>query len=141
MKKSAYEIIENHPSFKEANWYVKGVAVQVLLAYCDGHEDVEGERNLCFFCHNGVKGKDFISIAALAIPGYNAWNGVRTPKLLVSMFGKKAEYFFGREGSVCIYVRPHKDFWLESAVELKDIAEIDEFSYEYDLKLFKLWWD
>ena len=135
----AYELRKKLFTEGELQDWEKGVADLVLCAYSDSHNDLDEERNLRFFCINPVHGSTAIKISEKCIVSYNEFNRIAMEKV-VSYFGEDSCYFFARECSVCLYVRPiHKCIHFNGKEQLA--CGHDEFSYDPDLQLFRIWWD
>lgn len=112
------------------------VAMEVLSAYSDMHDELDCERNLDFRSKNSVDGELLVKIMSRIVPSYNAFDGHKTCETIVKMFGKSAQYYIAREGSVCIYVKSSPGMvWLNRYAH-----DADEFSYHSD-GTFRLWYD
>jgi hypothetical protein len=135
---SAHEFVEKSQMFN--HWQAKGAVTEIAIAYSDGLGLAE-TRNLNFFSRIPLEGKDFLNACFLCIPSYNEWDGVRFPLALLSFFGEGAQFYVAREGSVCVYVRPRKDFFILNLNDLADDLKIDEISYDSNFGLIRLWWD
>lgn len=109
----------------------------VLSAYSDSN-DLEEDRNLGFMAPCSVNGYMAIEIAAKCIVSYNEFNADQV-KEVVKMFGYDSAYFFAREGSPAIYIRPSKNMWLQFDKELPFL--VDEVSFDAKMQMFRLWWD
>jgi hypothetical protein len=120
--------------FPQYRWVIERIAA----AYSDCVEGLEAERNLDFFSHYPVNGAAAKAIVRHCIGGYNNLTP-ETFDLVLHFF--EAEYFFAREGSFCVYVRPEKCVCVESLSMLKKEAKIDELTFDSNLQMFRLWWD
>ena len=108
---------------------------EVLEAYGDSHGlDV---RNLSFMSSKPVKGSVLIKLMAAIVPGYNDFEGSRHPKDVVDVFGEDSKYYPAREGSVCIYVKPYRNVWLDKIESI----QADEKMWDYKHGMFRFWWD
>lgn len=109
----------------------------ILVAYSDSH-DLEDHRNLNCFVKHGFYEDLALEVVQKCIKSYNAFDAQAFLHVL-KYFGHGTKYYFAREGSVCIYVKPGSNFWIERFIPRE--AQVDEFSYEAQLNLFRLWWD
>lgn len=95
-------------------------------------------RNLNAFIRESVSLGDLEAIMSAAIPdGYNGFNANQL-RDYAKYFGDGARYFIAREGSVAIYVKPFDRVWINGDA-LSGLA--DEVSFEFDVGMFRLWWD
>jgi hypothetical protein len=117
---------------------------QILTAYADCHECIgfeDAERDLNFFCELPLKAEQLKGVFQVVTPnGYNNFDADKSSDLLTEVFGD-SEYFIAREGSPCVYIRPKSgNIWFR-AEELDLMSNCDEFSYDADKKMFRVWWD
>lgn len=116
---------------------------EILKAYSDCN-DAEGERNLDYLASKSVDGALLAEIMPIAIPdGYNGFDPKKSIAQLIEVFGLDAEYFVAREGSVCIYIRPNKNLWLNKRRGGMTVTELDadEIMFCPKKQMFRIWWD
>lgn len=114
------------------------VAERVIEAYSDSFDDVEAQRNLNYFEKTPVTGPQLIEIMSKVVVGYNAFDGTKSTRQVVSVFGDDAAYHIAREGSVCIYIDvTDGNLWLRNISKIK----ADEILYDGTKKMFRVWWD
>jgi hypothetical protein len=111
---------------------------QILEAYSDLHDQLEFNQNLKFFCKNSVCGQLAIKIADRCIDTYNEFDKEIMEKV-VKVFGDESSYYFAREYSVCVYVKPYQNIYLDRV--FSNLFNCDEFSYDHKLGMFRIWWD
>ena len=125
------------PTFRETEAALKA------YADCNGLEDAGVERNLDFTNFLlPLKANALKALCKECCPnGYNSFDSTAVEKI-TKVFGKDANYFFGRESSPCIYVKPNETSrrtWIEDLSNLTEIA--DEVSFEHTLGMFRIWFD
>lgn len=125
---------------KESLNYNEGMAVeQTIIAYSDSHDELEhDDRNLNFFTANAVNGEMAIKIADRCIQGYNNFDK-EAMEAVVALFGLQAHYFFARESSVAVYVKPVDCIRVDLDFCFK--MKADEFYFDGRLGMFRIWWD
>lgn len=113
--------------------------VEMRAAYRDCNNYVgKKERNLSFLCATPLTAEALTTLMPLiVVDGYNYFDSVKSIRLLTKAFGN-AEYFVAREGSVCIYIKPSSNVWLNRKPMILDA---DEFSYDVEKQMFRAWWD
>lgn len=122
----------------ESNLWLRSVAEGVMGAYSDCFDDLKGmPRDLSYFCRIGLCYEDAKKIATYCMPsGYNDYSYEAFER--VAGHFQAGTYYFGREGSPVIYVKPSKSYvWFDE--EFCNLA--DEVCYCPDLGLFRFWWD
>lgn len=129
------ELFDDLPIVKNC-WNLRRVIKNMLEGYSDSHDDIEQKRELVFQCVVSVDGFWAKEITRRCIKSYNEFD-VEAIESVVDYFGNHAEYFLGRESSVCVHVKPQKRIWLDRQ---KLCAKQDEFSVESDGR-FRIWWD
>lgn len=113
---------------------------QILAAYSDCNEFKAGERNLSYFCSVPLTGAELQTLMPECIKeGYNAFDSVNSVVEVIRFFGDTAQFYVAREGSVCIYIKPTEgNIWLNGRVEA---INCDEFSFDGNKGMFRVWWD
>lgn len=113
---------------------------EIMQAYSDCNDN-SGERNLNYFCNTPLTAEELIALMPKCIPdGYNNFDPVKTIEYVVETFGNKAQYHVAREGSVCIYIKAGPgNLWLGTGDEKEMNA--DEFIFDGDRQMFRVWWD
>jgi hypothetical protein len=133
----AYELREKLFTKDELLVGYYGAVDQILCAFADSHDGLKEERNLNFFCNHAFDRELAIKIAERCIVDYNFFNA-KTMEQVINLFGD-ALYYFARENSACIYIRPLKNVWLSNAK--KEEIKWDEFTFDSNLQMFRIWWD
>jgi len=97
------------------------------------------ERNLDFFCKDSLTAQELKTVTPLIIEGgYNNFNSEKSINNIIEFFGENAQYFFAREGSPCFYIKPSsKNIWINRDNKIN----CDEFSFDGELGLFRVWFD
>lgn len=117
------------------------LVLHVAEAYADClPENVETEglsRNLNYFATAPVSASA-LHPYLLLIGEYNGFRPARVFEDIRTVFGEDAVVFIAREGSPCLYVRPKSRVWFSRGIPK---LSCDEFSFEADLGIFRLWWD
>lgn len=115
---------------------------QILQAYSDCN-GFKGERDLKFFCSTPLTAGELKTIfPALTPEGYNAFDPVESINTLIETFGENADYHVAREGSVCVYIKPKGNFWLNGgrAPDLNNFPA-DEILFCPEKGMIRVWWD
>lgn len=111
----------------------------ILTAYSDCN-GFTGERDLNFVCDKALTADELRTVFPAAVPdGYNEFDPNLSVAAVIGVFGADAKYYVAREGSVCIYIMPTTNLWLNRGNAFEDLA--DEVSWCPRRKMFRVWWD
>jgi hypothetical protein len=148
-------------TFRERSFY------KTLKAYSDclDIDESSSERNLDYFAEDPIPVERVIQFADLII-GYNDFSPKTLNKVLLTLFSKDGygpcgdttlsndewlvllnnhyDFYMGREGSVCIYIKLKKtsaNLWGKTLTELSKHCDECSLNNKYGQMFLRLWWD
>lgn len=101
------------------------------------YSDYGTGRNLKYLALETCELKDCAPLFKL-IGGYNGFDPESSLANLIEVFGEDATVRIAREGSPCIYIMPKRNLWF--GFRGKDV-KADEFCFDPNMGMFRVWWD